>query len=460
MHPVRRLLAVSSLVLITFVFGTPAFAQVTQTIACGPNDSLKCEKIDKSCTVASDCENNIGVSACFNGSCYLELAAKREYERSKTDFVFGLIEVQNEIGELTKPALQIKIPGLEFSDIGKTLDKEGYIHVPYIGELIAALYKYGIAIASIVAVVLIIKNGVAIILSAGGDQKMAAYHQIGQVVIGLVILWSSYAFLYTINPNLVEFKPLRIQYIEPVPLVSYDKKDPVSEPGATQGLSQSGYIKFECKAQPPNKTLSDSLHDEIFERYGNCVSYDWRILKAMSFVESAHRAEVVNCSGFTGLFQTKTKYANTFLGKYKLNVGEPNDYEGIGKINPKLQTPEMSTMVGTIILNGSIQLIEKKCPALDEASIWYFVYIGHQSGTGALKYVLDKTCDTNDSPKHIKQFYTNNKTNRSADDIANESDTGAKRLQKFVNDLGIPAVTAKAIDANKCPLTNSALRKI
>jgi len=47
---------------------------------------------------------------------------------------------------------------------------------------------------------------------------MSGYKRIGQIAIGLVILWGSYAIMYNINPELVNFKALKVKYIEPIPL--------------------------------------------------------------------------------------------------------------------------------------------------------------------------------------------------------------------------------------------------
>ncbi|OGH80908.1 MAG: hypothetical protein A3I29_03370 [Candidatus Magasanikbacteria bacterium RIFCSPLOWO2_02_FULL_44_11] len=214
-----RVFSLYIVVIILFFNTSPVIAE---TITCSANTTDQCTKIDRKCSVADDCVNNIGKSLCSNGYCYLDEAAKLEYERNRTSFVWGLVTFQNDLDvKLKPPVLQIKFPGLEFSDTKQSLDADGYINIPYIGEFITALYKYGIALASIIAVVLIIKNGVKIILSAGGDEKLESYHQIGQIMIGLIILWGSYAFLYTISPNLVQFKPLRIQYIEP-PTIEYE----------------------------------------------------------------------------------------------------------------------------------------------------------------------------------------------------------------------------------------------
>jgi len=109
--------------------------------------------------------------------------------------------------------LQITIPGLNFSTLSSETDSKGYLRIPWIGEYLAAVYKYAMVAASILAVVMIIIEGTKIILSAGGEMKMSGYKRIGQIAIGLVILWGSYAIMYNINPELVNFKALKVKYI-------------------------------------------------------------------------------------------------------------------------------------------------------------------------------------------------------------------------------------------------------
>lgn len=116
-----------------------------------------------------------------------------------------------------KPGIEIRLPGLTFSDLAKTVDAEGYLHIPWIGELIKALYNFGMVIVSIVAVVMIIIQGAKIVVS-GGESNVEGYKKIGQVAVGLVIAWGSYAILYTINPALVEFQALKVRYVQPIPL--------------------------------------------------------------------------------------------------------------------------------------------------------------------------------------------------------------------------------------------------
>ncbi len=117
-----------------------------------------------------------------------------------------------------KPILGISIPNLTFSDVSVSKDDSGtYVYITWLPELISAIYKFSISIASIVAVIIIIIQGVRIVISGGGPAKATAYKRISQSVVGLGIAWGSFAILYTINPSLVKFNALKVQVIQGIP---------------------------------------------------------------------------------------------------------------------------------------------------------------------------------------------------------------------------------------------------
>lgn len=117
--------------------------------------------------------------------------------------------------QIRKPIINIFIPDLTFSDVRtSTIDSEGTIQIPWIGEYIAAVYRLAVSVASILAVVLLIREGALIILSGGGEEKIQGYRNIARILTGLVLAWSSYVILYNVNASLVSFKPLQIRFID------------------------------------------------------------------------------------------------------------------------------------------------------------------------------------------------------------------------------------------------------
>jgi len=138
----------------------------------------------------------------------------------------------NEIQQLLKaPQPRIKIPGLKLTpaqELPITQSPSGdiYISIPYIGQYIAAIYRYGIVVITILAVATILIAGLQWMLPGNiavigeGDQQQRinkAKQVIGGSLVALLIAVGSYVLLYTINPSLVEFKSLRILFIPKAP---------------------------------------------------------------------------------------------------------------------------------------------------------------------------------------------------------------------------------------------------
>lgn len=137
----------------------------------------------------------------------------------------------DEIQEMIKtPVPRIKIPGLEFSgvpEIVEEMDDSGalnkYFYFPYLGEYLAAIYKYAVAATSILAVLVIIISGIQwmlpgnLLTSGEGDQQQTinqSKKRIVGAIVGLLLALGSYTILYNINPDLVNFKSLKVLYIK------------------------------------------------------------------------------------------------------------------------------------------------------------------------------------------------------------------------------------------------------
>ncbi len=115
------------------------------------------------------------------------------------------------------PVLQINIPTLQpFTTAGMTqTDSEGNIYIPFIGQYIAGIYKWAVGIAGLVAAVLVIIGGFMYLTSGGNAQRaQQGKERLTQALLGLGLLLGSYLLLYTINPDLVSFKSLKIKVIE------------------------------------------------------------------------------------------------------------------------------------------------------------------------------------------------------------------------------------------------------
>lgn len=135
----------------------------------------------------------------------------------------------DELEELhSAPQPRINIPGVTFTDPSKLVKEEEdgstYVIIPYLGEYLAALYRYAVVIASILAVVVIIFAGIQWIVSAGSSETInSAKKKIGGALIGLLLAVGSYTVLSMVNPELVRFRHLRVLQVKGEPLPNYDK---------------------------------------------------------------------------------------------------------------------------------------------------------------------------------------------------------------------------------------------
>ncbi len=145
---------------------------------------------------------------------------------------------KDEIKDLIKaPQPRITIPGVQFSsseEVAEDIyveDGKTWLSIPFLGEYIAAVYRYAVVVAGILAVLVIIAGGFAIATSAGGDGVQTGKTRIAQGVIGLILTVGSYFILNLVNPELVTFRNLRVLYVPEKPL-------PDGEPETTTATAQ------------------------------------------------------------------------------------------------------------------------------------------------------------------------------------------------------------------------------
>lgn len=96
-------------------------------------------------------------------------------------------------------------------------DNDQYCQINWIGTYIAGIYKYGISLAAVLAVVMVMVGGF-IWLSSGGsaDRIKTAKNYIGSAFAGLLLALFAFVILNTINPRLVNLDPLKIAKIKNV----------------------------------------------------------------------------------------------------------------------------------------------------------------------------------------------------------------------------------------------------
>lgn len=168
------------------------------------------------------------------------------------------------------PTLSINIPTIKpFTTEGlEKPDAEGNVYIPYIGQYAAGVYKYLLLIAGIIAAVRIIAAGFNYIAAGGSSQKIEeAKSGIGHALIGLVLVLGSYLLLYTINPDLVQFKSLKIKVVENVVLTeftdnfdstSYDAGSDSDDGSSFPNFKQINYKTPFAMSSCPSETIANS----------------------------------------------------------------------------------------------------------------------------------------------------------------------------------------------------------
>ncbi len=122
----------------------------------------------------------------------------------------------NQASEPLVPKLQINIPTVNFSQAAQ---QGNLLSLPFLAEYISGVYKYLLAIVGIVAGIVLTLGGVQYLMAGGNQSAIGeAKKRIGNALIGLVIALGSYVILYTINPQLVSFKSIRVEVVRPQPL--------------------------------------------------------------------------------------------------------------------------------------------------------------------------------------------------------------------------------------------------
>lgn len=154
------------------------------------------------------------VAGCSNYHQVQPLGQKLKDARSNAEKI-----VETSINtQQVKPSLGVPIPGLTLGSITlspKDAAGKRYISIPWIAQLIEAIYNYAIGIAGLIAVIMLMYGGFTWILSGGDPSRISsAKESIKSAVLGLVLVMSSYTILNFVNPSLVSPDSLKIELPE------------------------------------------------------------------------------------------------------------------------------------------------------------------------------------------------------------------------------------------------------
>jgi len=125
-------------------------------------------------------------------------------------FLFFFSPIESRAANILKFKPQIPIPGMNESEpVGTTVGKNSVSTL--LPRYIQILYNYGLSVVSILAAIMLMVGGLLWLTSGGDSGKISqAKNTIAGSVIGLIILFSAYIILNTINPELIEMKSISL----------------------------------------------------------------------------------------------------------------------------------------------------------------------------------------------------------------------------------------------------------
>jgi|GEM_PF-3171154 len=305
------------------------------------------------------------------------------------------------------PRPKISIPGLSFSNLDEItkatveLGAEDKIVIPFIGEYLAAMYRFSVIVITFLAVLMIIVAGLQYMIpSSGGENQSAAKERIKNSVIGLLLAVGSYMILAIINPALVKFRYLSITFVPGVPIedLEFDKGNIYDLPGyiGTTRIGSGGSTSVAPGASLPagsatTQKLKFTGYDDIFRGFAQCIDVDWRILKGFAYHESRFKTTVINKYGFVGLFQTKPKFCRSILKR-------DSSWKAYCD-NESLKNPYVSTAVGVRLLQDGLRIVQNACGNnLNARDTLILLYMNHNNGGGGMRKAIKNAggCFTGD----------------------------------------------------------------
>ena len=171
------------------------------------------------------------------------------------------------------PKLQIPIPGMEPFQ-ASVPDSLGTISNSWIAEYIVAIYRYGIGIIGIVAMIAIAYGGIRRVVSMGNPGSISESKAwINSGLAGLALGLGSYMMLSMINTDLVNFKNITItgvQDTEPSP-------DDFTSSGGQLTGAFSGRASF---------TTNVTIYDQWIRDEAKATGVDCSLIKAIMMAES------------------------------------------------------------------------------------------------------------------------------------------------------------------------------
>jgi cell wall-associated NlpC family hydrolase len=171
------------------------------------------------------------------------------------------------------PVLSIPIPNLDLSAFSKitTVDYKGetYVKIPYLSLYLAAVYRLGIGVAGVLAVIMIMIGGFIWLAAAGDAGKIGvAKKMITGAVVGLFLAVGSYTFMQIVNPDLLSPGTFLIKTVRPDPLEFSNYDEETGEESDSGAYAASGVFCPQKGGSGQIPQIVNSLLGKIYYRFG------------------------------------------------------------------------------------------------------------------------------------------------------------------------------------------------
>lgn len=129
----------------------------------------------------------------------------------------------------------------------KRYETKTCIEIPWISQYINAVYRYGVVIGSVIAVLSLMAGGLMYVLG-GFNQTMLGKgkEMMTGAVMGLLLLLGSYMILNLINPNLVRMKPITVEVNKQVMSAPSSCSDILNDAELKANIDIEGYKEPNC----------------------------------------------------------------------------------------------------------------------------------------------------------------------------------------------------------------------
>ncbi|HEU0051480.1 MAG TPA: pilin [Patescibacteria group bacterium] len=186
--------------------------------------------------------------------------------------------------DIITPQLGVPIPGLTFSS---ATQQDDYLSIPFLGDYIAAVYRYAVGISVILAIIMVVYGGFRYLIgSAAGDVKKGRTI-IVDAIAGMLITLCAYLILHIANPSTLNLDAIRLPIVYNVPEAKAEPEGTEQELKTCTPINSLDHYDADGNASAINaltETLSASRIND-YKKAANAVGIPWEVLASVHMME-------------------------------------------------------------------------------------------------------------------------------------------------------------------------------